>query len=124
MVQHFYFQLVLYRMLSLRSCIESTPGTSISTLVAVWIISSAMSELGIFTPWKMTRVTLFVLAVPTFHFRAVFLDPVPRDRHRIIVNLIDKHFDPGLTDDERLLAARDIVFEAPRGLSPHRSTFV
>ena len=60
----------------------------------------------------------------TFHVRAVFIDPVPRDRHRIIVNLIDKHFDPGLTDDERLLAARDIVFEAPRGLSPHRSTFV
>ena len=60
----------------------------------------------------------------TCHIRAVFIDPVPKLRHRIIVNLIHNHFHPGLTHDERLLAARDIVFEAPRGLSPHRSTFV
>ena len=54
----------------------------------------------------------------SLHFVAVFAKPQPRAKHRLVTWVVDTH--PGLGDEEKLLAARDVTFDAPIGPIPYR----
>ena len=55
----------------------------------------------------------------SLHVVAVFVKPQPKAKHRFAVWVVDTH--PGLGEEEKLLAARDVTFDAPIGPIPYRN---